>query len=167
MIDKQGKLFGKINIIDFVVVLLIVAVVGVVGIKMFGGSSSEDTASAVQRGTATVTIRLSSVAPESKDYLQVGDKLIIAGQVTTLEITEVRFEEVPTTGFTDEGELVVAGNPVALNAYVTVQSEGTRNELGVTTAGVVFRANQIFEFVTDNFEALTNSRVVSVEFEEN
>ncbi|MDO4515983.1 MAG: DUF4330 family protein [Bacillota bacterium] len=37
IIDKKGKLFGKLNIIDLIVIVLIVAVVALLGLKLKGG----------------------------------------------------------------------------------------------------------------------------------
>ena len=37
MLDEKGRLFGKINIIDLLVVLLVLVVAAVVAIKLLGG----------------------------------------------------------------------------------------------------------------------------------
>ena len=34
MIDKKGKIFGKLNIIDLIAILLIVAVLALIGYKL-------------------------------------------------------------------------------------------------------------------------------------
>ena len=42
IIDRKGKLFGKLNIIDLIAIVLIVAVIALVGYKLVssGGGSS-------------------------------------------------------------------------------------------------------------------------------
>lgn len=42
LLDEKGKLFGKINIIDLLVIVVIVAALVVVGIKVLGGSKTDD-----------------------------------------------------------------------------------------------------------------------------
>ena len=37
VVDEKGKLFGKLNIIDLLVIVLIIAVVVVVGVKVIVG----------------------------------------------------------------------------------------------------------------------------------
>ena len=45
MIDKKGKIFGKLNIIDLIAILLIVAVLALIGYKLLvrspGGLAGE------------------------------------------------------------------------------------------------------------------------------
>ena len=41
MIDKNGKLFGKINIIDLLIVLIVIAAVIFVGLRFLGGNDND------------------------------------------------------------------------------------------------------------------------------
>ena len=41
MIDKNGKLFGKINIIDLLIILVIVAAIAFVGKRFFAGNDND------------------------------------------------------------------------------------------------------------------------------
>lgn len=43
IIDEKGKLFGKINIIDLLIIVLIVAALVVVGVKVLGGDKADNT----------------------------------------------------------------------------------------------------------------------------
>lgn len=43
LLDEKGKVFGKINLIDLLVIVVIVAALVVVGIKVFGGNKTDDT----------------------------------------------------------------------------------------------------------------------------
>ena len=36
MLDEKGRLFGKINIVDLLVLILVVAIVAVLGLKLLG-----------------------------------------------------------------------------------------------------------------------------------
>ena len=41
IIDKNGRLFGKLNLIDLAVILVVVIVVGALGMKLFGNDAVE------------------------------------------------------------------------------------------------------------------------------
>jgi len=41
MIDNNGKLFGKINIIDLLIVLVLIAAIVFVGLRFFGGNDND------------------------------------------------------------------------------------------------------------------------------
>ena len=41
MIDKNGKLFGKLNIIDLLIILIVIAAIVFIGIRFLGGSEDE------------------------------------------------------------------------------------------------------------------------------
>lgn len=41
MIDKNGKLFGKLNIIDLLIILIVIAAIIFVGLRFFGGNDND------------------------------------------------------------------------------------------------------------------------------
>ena len=41
MIDKNGKLFGKINVIDLLIILIVIAAAALVAVRMLGGESAD------------------------------------------------------------------------------------------------------------------------------
>jgi hypothetical protein len=67
LIDDKGRLFGKLNVIDAFVLLLVLAVVGLGGTFALGGGS--DTAS---DRTATVKIQMIEVQPYVVDAIPTG-----------------------------------------------------------------------------------------------
>ena len=94
MLDEKGRLFGKINIIDLLVLLLIIAVAVAVGIKLLGGGGllADDT---TQSGTITYTVKVPGVDPDVYDAIKgyKGDKLMAAGVVVAgSEIVDITSE---------------------------------------------------------------------------
>lgn len=67
MIDKQGKLFGKVNIIDLIAVILIVAVVALLGTKLLGGN---DAGLAGEGQPVVYTVKVEGVDKEVYDFIQ-------------------------------------------------------------------------------------------------
>ena len=56
LFDEKGKLFGKINIVDLLVVVLILAVILVVGTKVLGGQEGGDSPSASDPAVTTEAV---------------------------------------------------------------------------------------------------------------
>lgn len=68
--DKDGKLFGKLNVIDALVLVVLVAVIAVVGVKLAGGGTGNsadggDQQSAGNENWICFTVRATSVDPMS------------------------------------------------------------------------------------------------------
>ena len=56
MIDEKGRLFGKINIVDLLVILVIVIAAVFVGVKFLGGGSSGGIGAAKTKVVYTVLV---------------------------------------------------------------------------------------------------------------
>ena len=94
MLDEKGRLFGKINIIDLLVVLLVLVVAAVVAIKLLGGGDGLPGA----EGTSThltYTVEVDGVKPEVyenlKGYVEQegGDQLMASGDMLNAYVTGV------------------------------------------------------------------------------
>ena len=93
MIDEKGRLFGKINVVDLLVVLVIVIAAAVLGVKFLGPDSTVS----VSHKTTHVTyqVLVESVRPEVyenvKSFVDAGDATLMAsgemldGQVVAVE----------------------------------------------------------------------------------
>ena len=84
MIDKKGKIFGKLNIIDLIAILLIVAVLALIGYKLLvrspGGLAGE--------GQAVVyTVEVKGVEPEVYEFIQkqLPSQLMAANELLDIE----------------------------------------------------------------------------------
>lgn len=92
IVDEKGKLFGKINVIDLLVLIVILAAVILLGAKVLGGPDAADTDassdSPAQRLTYTVRVtaqreevaeqlsRFVNLAEGKKDQLMHGGELV-------------------------------------------------------------------------------------------
>ncbi len=88
MIDKKGKIFGKLNIIDLIAILLIVAVLALIGYKLLvrspGGLAGE--------GQAVVyTVEVKGVEPEVYEFIQkqLPSQLMAANELLEASVTDV------------------------------------------------------------------------------
>ncbi len=99
MLDEKGRLFGKINIVDLLVLILVVLIAAVVGLKLMGkgGVLPGDSGGSAK---LTYTVQVNNVYPEVyesvKEYIdqtsesgQKGDQLMASGNLLNGYVTDV------------------------------------------------------------------------------
>lgn len=136
MLDEKGRLFGKINIIDLLVLLLIVAVAVVVGIKLLGGGGL--LGNDAQGATITYTVKVSGVDPTVYDNIKgyKGDALMASGTVIAgseiMDITQTPHTANATID-TQSGALVVPLDQDLVDVTFTIKArvpDVVTNEVG-------------------------------------
>lgn len=89
MIDEKGRLFGKINIVDLLVILVIVIAAAVLGVKFLGPNSTI----AVNPKTTPVTyqVLVESVQPEVYENIQqyIPSTLMASGELLDGQVIAV------------------------------------------------------------------------------
>lgn len=97
VIDEKGKLFGKLNIIDLLVIVFIIAAVVVVGMKFLGGGADEPVATTRLTYTVRVTAQPAKVAERVAEYVDTAtgkrDQLLAGDDVVNGYITDYWIEE--------------------------------------------------------------------------
>lgn len=92
LIDEKGRLFGKINLIDLLVVLLIVAVLAAVVWKLGGSRAAAAVAGTEKK--AVYTVEFEDVSADIAEYAktQVDKALVNDSKQIAAVITDVRTE---------------------------------------------------------------------------
>ena len=162
MLDEKGRLFGKINIIDLLVLLLIVAVAVVVGIKLMGGGGL--LGNDAQGATITYTVKVSGVDPTVYDNIKgyKGDALMASGTIIAgSEIVDI--SQTPHTANatidTQSGALVVPLDQDLVDVTFTLKArvpDVTTNEVGTQEV----RIGKTHTVKTTHFE-LSNGVIMS------
>ena len=95
VVDEKGKLFGKLNIIDLLVVVLLIVAVALVATKLLG----KDSAGSVGTTVLTYTVKVEGVDPQVyegvRDYIPsdgTGDQLMANGEMVDAWVVEVTSE---------------------------------------------------------------------------
>ena len=93
IIDEKGRLFGKLNLIDLLVVVLLIAAVAAVAWKLVGKQAAETVADTGRTVTYTVTVE--DVNREAADFAatQIGKSLVNNSKVIDAAITEASVSE--------------------------------------------------------------------------
>lgn len=122
IIDKKGRLFGLINIIDLLFILIVaLAIVG--GMKKFGNKLPVKE----EAREGQVTYFVQNIVQANVDQMKKGDPVYQYDKGTYLgEIEEVKVE--PYTDVLDyQGEWINAPVPEKFNVYLTVKTSITEN----------------------------------------
>lgn len=93
IIDEKGRLFGKLNLIDLLVVLLIVAVVFALVWKLGVGKAAQN--ATTQTYDVSFTVVIEDVDAQICQYAetQVGEKLVNSGKVLNAALTGATHED--------------------------------------------------------------------------
>ncbi len=132
IINKDGKLFGRISIVDIVVVLIVVVLAVGIFLK-FSGKSTEAVATTGEEIECTFLVK--NVRMYTIDALKKGGQLYdrVAKEYIG-EITDVRYEDGKYQVNMADGSFMPAVPDERYNAYVTVEFTGKVNENGYYTA---------------------------------
>lgn len=164
MMDEKGRLFGKINIIDLLVILLVLGIVVVLGMKLTGHGGF--LSNSQQAGTIIYTVKVSGVEPEVynniKGYTGENEPLMASGAIITgsqiVDITSAP-HAVNATITTPDGALVVPLDQELLDLTFTIKAkvpDVTTNEVGTQEV----RIGKLHTVKTVHFE-LTNGTIMS------
>ena len=174
-IDQKGKLFGKISIIDLLVVLVVIA--GIAGTvlafqKVRGGSVlTENKAILKQDSTLDmleVEMRLNEVRSMTRDSIHIGDD--VYAKDTNKYLGEVvRIETEPATRIISgyDGRAAEAEVPERLDVIMVVQVPGKRTDGGYFTGNNIHLVyDSAFEIKTPTIQStpiIENITVLSEE----
>ncbi len=130
LMDEKGRLFGKVNLFDLLVLLAILAVVAGVGYKLLSNRQQEQ---AAQNTTDwIVTIKASGMEPGFAEALRKDDKIYYdTDGYVNATISDVREEPAMVNVPTAIGTLVLAEDPRLKDVYVDVLVQDASGDIGV------------------------------------
>jgi hypothetical protein len=130
MIDEKGKLFGKISVIDCVIILVLLVVIAGTAYKFLG----DDDISVTKNDTFTTVVRIDGVKEYYLDFVHMGEVVYeqYGGKLGT--ITKIETEPYQTILSGDkDGAYLTYENRYSI--YLTLASEGTVNSKGFYAEG--------------------------------
>lgn len=127
---KNGKLFGKVNLFDLLVIIL--AIILVLGITAKFSVSKKDKA---QEVTTNYEIEVKSVKQETIDAFTVGDLVSEKGSGSVIgEITKIDYEDAYDLMETPDGEIINVPIENRYHLTITVESKNAAKDInGVVT----------------------------------
>ena len=127
IIDKNGKIGGKVSIIDiFAVIIIAVAVLGIASRFVFAPSKN-----AKQRVKLSYVVEIDGIREYTVNALNKQGTVIDAKQKCLVgEITDVSSKQQKMEQFDAEGNVVYAEVPNKYSVEVTILSDGKESENG-------------------------------------
>jgi hypothetical protein len=128
MIDKEGKLFGKINIIDLVVLLAVLLLVA--GFLYRGRDHT-----IAQPHTVAIRVVCPFVYPDVDNNIKAGDQLVASGALMPVYIKKVEVKQALTTVSKPDGSMVLSTNPFRKDIFLDIEGQTTAVNPAVITLG--------------------------------
>lgn len=133
--NKDGKIKGKFNIIDLLVILLIIAVIAGIAVR-YGSSVTKAVKSDEE---FEYTIRIESVRQFTVDALQetMDTESHLTDKKSTIDlgiITDIKSEDTKLLAEKADGTMVYAPQEDRKTAYVTIRTRGKESDNSYITA---------------------------------
>ena len=165
IINEKGKLFGIINLIDLICILLALLLVGGVGWKLLGDRIKGAVSSTT---TATCILRVRGAQSYLQDWLtehdQVGQQLIAGtSYVDGAYIEDIWMEDYVTQATTDEGVIVDAVDPTKKDVMFRITGEVSADSPILKIGSQEVRTGRTFTVKTRTFEISAIVQSVTVE----
>lgn len=159
IIDQKGKLFGKINIIDLAIVIVIVAVIGILGFKFLAPSQSGGDA----QGICEVKFYIEEVSDFVSEKVNVGDKLMDESKNVSLGVvTNVELFDAVSYGTDAEGKWVKSSKPDYKSMIITGEVNATKFDHGMIVNASKYYVGHTFVLLAG--EAKLYLRVYDINF---
>lgn len=157
LFDEKGKLFGLVNPIDLLVILLIILVAGGVVYK------TKFSAAGTAAKTVYATVRIPLVIPQVADKPKVGDKIVSGSSYTEVEIVDVKVVPSQVVTSRDDGTRFLATDPWNKDVYVTVKGKTGIPDAEINLGGQEIRAGK--DYYVKSFTYELKGTIVDVKVE--
>ncbi len=169
MLNKEGKVFGKINIIDLFVVVLIAIVIiaaGLVGVRKYESTQASKISGVENKVTTMyVTVQGEGVIGEIGENFIVGDNLVVGNVLLSdEEVVAVSIEPFKKYTHTADGELVLFDHPYLKTVEVVVKGKQNPNNVEWKINGKEARVGNMVFIKTR--KALLSGRITNIEFKD-
>lgn len=140
LIDSKGKLFGKISVVDILIVVIVLGALAGVGYKLKQSNVVTPLASSDK---IQMVLYTDSTPEASAKAVKIGDTAkdrttsAVLGKVTNIEIG-------PSViyGISDEGKVVASAKPNYVSLKVTVEGSGKFSDMGASFNGSDYYINK-------------------------
>jgi hypothetical protein len=149
IIDEKGRLFGRVNLIDFTLILGVFVVAALAFVVLKGQGK---VATIPEDRTVDYTVIVKAIRPDVASFLKPGDlvkKQITQGPIGTIKKVELKpAQEVIDTA---DGHKVLATSPSEKDAFVTIETKGRAGNDIIATGNEVLRVGDRFNMITKWF----------------
>jgi hypothetical protein len=119
-IDEKGRLFGKINIFDFILLIALVLVIGAVSYKVI--QDRREKSGQIATKTYILTVKAEAMPDSFAEALQKDNRIYYDNDgFVNAKIINVREEPAVLKGLTDDGRIVKAESADLKDVYIDIE----------------------------------------------
>lgn len=163
LINEKGKLFGIINVVDLIIVVMVIAMVGAVATQILG---SRVQAAVSPQVDCTMEVCIIGTAPRLLNELErqdlVGEKLVSGNEYLDAYVEDVWFEDYITQAVRDDGIIVDAVDPSKKDVIVKIKCKVAKGTASPKIGSQELRAGRTYIVKTQTFESSGTIRYVDI-----
>ena len=146
-IDERGRIFGKVNVVDILVLLIIVAVVILAAVRFKDAS--------VDTVPVRITLSLERARQATVDALDVKGTVTDDGGTVLGQVQDVTVTPTKEQFMTQADELKAFDSPIFSDVMIAVLGEGVVSGSSVRVGGVPIRVGKRITLLGPGFEIQT------------
>lgn len=128
MIDKNGKIGGKFNIIDLIIVVVILAVIGFVFFRFF----IKDDTGIVKNEPVIIEFISEEVNDFTVERLEIGDHVIDGSTGNSFgTVIDIKVDDAISYSVNAKDETILTSRPDCKSVVLTMEATGTLEENGL------------------------------------
>ncbi len=142
LIDGKGRLFGKVNIVDLLIVLLIIAIAGGVYFAFFGGADKQ----VVETSKVVYDFEITNVNKDFVDAITAGDPIRdnVRGNELGTVVSKVFRKATMLNEDLINGRYVIAEVPDAYDVVITIEGKANITPANIIIGGAEVKVGKKF-----------------------
>lgn len=146
LIDDKGKVFGLINVVDLIILLLVLLVAA--------GAAYKFTHRTQQSKTVQVEyqVLIPHIRPAMAEAIKVGDKMVQGGSYTSVTVKDVKIEPGYSVNVDARGQRVESYEPYLKDVYVTISGTTTLSSAAIIMGGQDVRVGKDYYVKSRDYE---------------
>lgn len=158
-IDKNGKLFSKISIIDIIIIVTLLFLAAVFALNLFGKADAP--VSNVPEVSYTTELKVYSMYKTAVEPFAVGDNVYSSTGALIGKIEEIAVEDAYTKKTMANGQYVDFKSGEYVDYYLKISGKGSQTDAGIKSGGV-FALNPNAAIIVSSRLYYGNAIVLSV-----
>ncbi|MFZ5634579.1 MAG: DUF4330 domain-containing protein [Bacillota bacterium] len=158
LIDDRGKVFGLINIVDLIILLVVLLVAA--------GAAYKFTRESAQGKKVTVEFQVvvPHVRPELAEAVKVGDRMVQGGSYTNVIVKDVQVKQGYSVNVDARGQRVESYDPHLKDVYVTITGPTVLYSAAISMGGQDIRVGKDYYVKSRDYEL--KGTIIKVEVKE-
>ena len=154
IINEKGKLFGLINVVDLLVLLVVVCVCGTIAFQLAGNKINDAVSEQVELTAQVVVIGCPvDLMTEIERQNLVGEKLVAGTSYVDAYISDIWYKDYIMQNTRDDGMIVSATDPKRKDVVFEIKATVPADTAVPKVANQEMRAGRTFILKTQTFES--------------